>query len=286
MTAPNLPALLIRLVGREAFFIHYYRIFYWCVRRLGLGTAFNYGYSPRSKATTPDGPDAEPYQMEMYHQAALQVGEEGLRGRRVLEISCGMGGGLDYLKRRGGIGYAVALDRSFIAASLARLRFGLSALTGDARRLPFADRSFDVVVNVEASHLYFGDDFVKELARVLAPGGSVLMTDFRYGTPAECEQALRDVFGKADFDVVQFRDTTSNVVAACEADTVRRESLLATVPWPLRSLGRRWIGTERSDDYLDLRAGRSMYFILAARLRGLSLPAEQVRLSPHAAPPS
>ena len=277
---------MIRLVGREVFFVHYYRIYYWCVRRLGLGTAFNYGYAPHANATTADWSTAEPYQMEMYHQAALQLGDDGLRGKRVLKISCGMGGGLDGLRRRCGIGYAVGLDRSFIAASEARRRFGVSALAGDARHLPFADHSFDVVINVEASHLYFGDEFVRELARVLVPGGSVLMTDFRYGTSTECEQALRDAFGEAGFEVVQFRDTTGNVVAACEADAARRESLLAALPWPLRTLGRPWIGTRQSDDYLDLSAGRSMYFILAARLRELSLPAEPARLSLHAAPPS
>lgn len=153
ITASHVLAFVIRLVGREVFFVHYYRIFYWCVRQSGLGTAFNYGYSPL-EATTADGHYAEPYQIEMYHRAALQLGGDGLRGKHVLEISCGMGGGLDHLRRRGGIGYAVALDRSFIAASHARRRFGLSALAGDARRLPFADRCFDVVINIEASHLY------------------------------------------------------------------------------------------------------------------------------------
>src|SRR4051795_12866724 len=154
MTASDVLAFFIRLVGREVFFVHYYSICYWWIRRLGLVTAFNYGYAPQSKTTAPEEPNAEPYQMEMYHQAALQVGEGGLRGKRVLEISCGMGGGLNYLRRRWGIGYAVAIDRSFIAANQARRRFGLNALTGDARRLPFADRSFDVVINIEASHLY------------------------------------------------------------------------------------------------------------------------------------
>jgi len=267
MTVQNVLALLLRLLGRDAFFVHYYRIVYWCVRQFGLGTAFNYGYAPLSQTPTPNGPIAEPYQMEMYHQVALQLGDEGLRGKRLLEISCGMGGGLDHLKRRYGIGTAVGIDRSFIAAGQARRRFGLSVLTGDARRLPFTDDSFDVVINVEASHLYFGDDFVRELGRVLTRGGSVLMTDIRYETLPECEQALRDAFDRWGFEVVQFRDATRNIVAACEADSTRRESLLATLPWPLPNFGRPWIGTTRSDDYLDLRAGRAVYFILEARLR-------------------
>ncbi len=251
-------------MGSEAYHLSYYRIFYWWVGRATPVTAANYGYAPLSPSTASDA-RAETYQMEMYHQAALQAGEQGLRGRRVLEISCGLGGGLDHLKRRHGIGQATGLDRSTIAIRHAAKRFGLSTLAGDARSLPFADGSFDVVVNIEASHLYYGREFLGELARVLAPGGTVVMADFRYRAPPECERELRDDFAAVGFDVSQFRDITANVVAACEGDAPRREALLAAAPWLLRKLGRPWIGTETSVDYLDMRAGRAMCFMLAAR---------------------
>jgi SAM-dependent methyltransferase len=48
-------------------------------------------------------------------------------------------------------------------------------LRGDARALPFADASFDSVVNLFSSFGYFGEAGDKrvllEIARVLAPGG-------------------------------------------------------------------------------------------------------------------
>jgi ubiquinone/menaquinone biosynthesis C-methylase UbiE len=71
---------------------------------------------------------------------------------------------------------------------------GLDFVHGDAEDLPFADQSFDAVVNVEASHLYpHFPRFLAEVARVLAPGGHFLYADFRrrHGL-AEWEAALAD----------------------------------------------------------------------------------------------
>jgi ubiquinone/menaquinone biosynthesis C-methylase UbiE len=49
---------------------------------------------------------------------------------------------------------------------------GLDFVQGNVEDLPFADQSFDAVINVEASHLYFRfPRFLAEVARVLRPGG-------------------------------------------------------------------------------------------------------------------
>jgi fatty-acid O-methyltransferase len=69
---------------------------------------------------------------------------------------------------------------------------GLDFVQGDACNLPFPDRSFDAVVNVEASQLYSSfPRFLAEVERVLRPGGHFLYTDFRW-VPliAEWEQDL------------------------------------------------------------------------------------------------
>src|SRR4029077_10684974 len=56
--------------------------------------------------------------------------------------------------------------------------------TGDARRLPFADASFDVVLSSMALHNIYNEGerqtAVREIARVLAPGGRVLIVDVRH----------------------------------------------------------------------------------------------------------
>ena len=56
----------------------------------------------------------------------------------------------------------------------------LNFVHGDAQDLPFDNATFDVVINVEASHGYPDfPRFLAEVQRVLRPGGHFLYTDFR-----------------------------------------------------------------------------------------------------------
>jgi SAM-dependent methyltransferase len=56
--------------------------------------------------------------------------------------------------------------------------------TGDARELPFPDASFDVIVSTAAIHNIYDDAgrerAVREIARVLKPGGRVVLADLRH----------------------------------------------------------------------------------------------------------
>lgn len=66
--------------------------------------------------------------------------------------------------------------------------------TGDARQLPFPDASFEVVLSSMALHNIYDpgerQTAVREIARVLAPGGRVLIVDVRH-TPGYAA-TLRD----------------------------------------------------------------------------------------------
>ncbi len=69
------------------------------------------------------------------------------------------------------------------AASPHAARIGL--VRGDAKRLPFADGCFDAVLsNTILHHVPEPADMLREVARVLAPGGALLVRDlFRPPTP-------------------------------------------------------------------------------------------------------
>ncbi len=64
--------------------------------------------------------------------------------------------------------------------------------TGDARKLPFDDASFDVVLSSMALHNIYNagerQTAVREIARVLKSGGRVLILDVRHtnNTPPPC----------------------------------------------------------------------------------------------------
>ena len=135
------------------------------------------------------------YFIQLYHRTATQV---DLSGKRVLEVSCGHGGGASYLTRTLNPASYTGLDLNPAGIEFCRKRHNLAGLDfvhGDAETLPFADQSFDAVINVEASHLYpHFSRFLAEVARVLRPGGHFLYADLRrrQGDIAEWEAALAD----------------------------------------------------------------------------------------------
>jgi ubiquinone/menaquinone biosynthesis C-methylase UbiE len=107
-------------------------------------------------------------------------------GQRVLDVGCGSGAVTRDLARRVGPGgLAVGLDPSPALLAVARelaheagLGDRVAFREGDARRLPFADGSFDAAVCVTVlSHVPEGEAAIPELVRVLRPGGRVGVFD-------------------------------------------------------------------------------------------------------------
>ena len=109
------------------------------------------------------------------HALLRWLGED-LRGLRVLDVAAGDGYWAAQARGRGA--RAVALDLA--SAKLTRGR-QLSAppalIRGDALALPFADASFDRVMSICAiEHFDDGARALDEMARVLAPGGELVMS--------------------------------------------------------------------------------------------------------------
>jgi SAM-dependent methyltransferase len=118
---------------------------------------------------------------------------------QVLDVGCGRGLLLVGAAKRLTTGRATGIDvwqaedlsgnRPEAAVENAR-REGVAdrveVRTADMRQLPFADGSFDVVVSRAAVHnLYAATDraqAIREVARVLKPGGRALIADIRHGT--------------------------------------------------------------------------------------------------------
>src|SRR5262249_52281281 len=115
----------------------------------------------------------------------------------VLDVGCGRGLMLIGAARRLTSGRATGLDlwqsedltgnrpeATLENARLAKVADRVDVKTGDMRRMPFADRSFDVIVSNVAIHNVYEregrDRTMKEIARVLKPGGRVVIHDIRH----------------------------------------------------------------------------------------------------------
>lgn len=92
-------------------------------------------------------------------------------GLRILDIGCGAGANALELSAHGAV---TASDRSLDALSYVRSRGIASVVAAEAPRLPFADGCFDLVTAYDViEHVEDDVGFVRELARVLAPGGTL-----------------------------------------------------------------------------------------------------------------
>lgn len=105
-------------------------------------------------------------------------------GARVLEVGCGSGVRLAWLQQNMGL-ECHGIDPSDIAVSQANSA-GVHAQVGTADQLPFADKSFDVVIFGFCLYLCDRDDLFKiaaEADRVLKSPGWLLIKDFYSPTP-------------------------------------------------------------------------------------------------------
>jgi SAM-dependent methyltransferase len=111
-------------------------------------------------------------------------------GARVLEVGCGPGHLSIRLARQHGLNVTgLDLDPAMIERARANAdrsedsdKRGPSFLVGDVAALPFPDESFDLVVSTMSMH-HWADPTsgMAEIDRVLRPGASALIWDFRPG---------------------------------------------------------------------------------------------------------
>lgn len=122
-----------------------------------------------------DGATTSPMRMQAMRAALDQVGQP----RRILEVGTGTAAGAAAIAERFPDAEVTGVDLSSEMIERARAKVPAARFeVGDAARLPFPDGSFDLVAQNNVP-VYF-----KELARVTAPGGAVLITStFGPATP-------------------------------------------------------------------------------------------------------
>ena len=218
------------------------------------GVSFlNYGFEEEPPMNIPLRPEDEPDRacIQLYHHVATQ---SPLTGKDVLEVSCGHGGGAAYLTRTLSPRSYTGLDLNPAGIRLCQQRHrmeGLEFTTGDAGNLPFADNTFDAVINVEASHCYPAfARFLSEVARVLRPGGRFLYADFRF---ADRIAAWDAALASAPLRMVGSRNINAEVRRGIDRNSARSLELVQRhLPRVLHSLGRQFAGLEGSPIYQRL----------------------------------
>ena len=252
-----------RLKGR--LWKHWYR---YVDRRFGeQGAAFmNYGFAPAEGdgVELEAGDESDRYSLQLYHAVASPVPLEGLD---VLEMSCGRGGGASYVARYLKPRRLIGVDRTESAVASCRRNHpaaGLRFVCGDALGFPFADRSFDAVINVEASHCYPNvERFLASVHRVLKPGGHFLYADLRRVSELD---NWRTELGACGLEILEESEITPNVVRALELNDERLRRFISDVaPKRQQLLFQRFLGAKGTEIYEAFRSGRAKYVRFALK---------------------
>ncbi|HEU4768851.1 MAG TPA: class I SAM-dependent methyltransferase [Pyrinomonadaceae bacterium] len=157
-----------------------------------------------------------------------------LKGKDVLDIGCGAGGGAHFIRRNYEPKSVTAIDlipANIKAAEELGALPGLTFGVGDATSLQFPDNSFDVVVNIESSHSYSSiEKFLGEVKRVLRPGGVFLFADHRpikdeWG-PDRTLAALQNQIRETGLTILRDEDITPNINTASDLMNQGKEFML------------------------------------------------------------
>lgn len=152
-------------------------------------------------------------------------------GRRALDVACGTGRYLEILRARGAA-LAVGVDAS---TEMLRKARGLGAIArGDLRALPVASERFDLVVcGLAVGHVAALALVIAEMGRTLAPGGTLVYSDFHPFARLQGHARVFSVDGRT-FAIEHHVHLYGAHQAACQAAGLEieevRDAMSATEP--------------------------------------------------------
>ena len=131
-------------------------------------------------------------QYQRWHRRLLQqlAAEAGpLRGQRILDVCTGTGLVAARLAGAGAEGVALDLSTEMLHAAQRKLAQRAELVQGSAIRLPFLDGAFDAVVfTYLLRYVDAPDTALRELARIVRPGGTLASLEF-YLPPSSLARA-------------------------------------------------------------------------------------------------
>jgi SAM-dependent methyltransferase len=156
----------------------------------------------------------------------------------IVDVGCGRGTYLAELRRRGHIGPLVGLD---LSRGMARISGSYApTAVADVRALPLRPGVADVVLCMHMLyHVPDAPSAIRELRRVLAPGGTVLVATNSVGHNEEARtvltRAAEEVSGgpvRRVWDTSRFSTDVARAALATEFDEVRVHDLTDSFPVP------------------------------------------------------
>jgi len=197
------------------------------------------------------------YSIQMYDHV---ISGANVNGSRVLEVGSGRGGGADFIVNRYHPKMYVGVDIAGNAVDFCREKYAngkLKFYQGNAESLQFDDDSFDVVLNLESSHCYPRvENFFGEVRRILKPGGTFLVADWRF---KDAVDLFREGILKTGLKLKKEEDISQNVLASLKYDNSRKKKMVNKLPKIIHKPFAEFAGLKGYRLYDDLENGRISY---------------------------
>jgi SAM-dependent methyltransferase len=225
---------------------------------------FNSGYHPppAGMPAPPPGSGAA-VQAALYHYAMCVLpGDIMPAPRSLLDIGCGLGGGLLHAARAFPQAGLAGIDQSRAAIRAARQRLAKAGVAAELRagrgdEIPFPAGSFDLVVSIGTVTYVGYPAFVRAAAPMVAPGGALSLTAGITDTPLLWTQARLAALGReTGLELRGFEDITERCLAAFAEQAAAHAALLRRLPPFLRGAAAEWAVLPGSRRLAMYEAGR------------------------------
>lgn len=239
--------------------------YYYSINHIDHLITNNYGYAPVDKEIEEYDIDLQ-YGMQLYKEVIKNHNGYVIKNNSsIVEISCGKGGGAGFITKNCLPAQFTGIDFSQKAIDFCSQQYreikNMNFICADAHKIPLQENSTDVVLNIEASHLYKDQNqFFNEVSRILRSGGKFLFADFRRINGQSINHLEKNI-SDYGFYIEEKKIVTDHIRAACMQASERRGELVNQVPWYLRKYFRQYAilnGTKKSQ---MLANGEIVYFI-------------------------
>jgi ubiquinone/menaquinone biosynthesis C-methylase UbiE len=148
--------------------------------------------------------------------------------KRLLDIGSGTGIGLKASSELLQTNFALGVDLVNKLVTNANRNFyikdNIIYIQSDAEHLPIGNESFDIITNLESSHVYpIIEHFFSEVERVLAPGGFFCYSDIYVPSKQQTQRLEAFVKTRKNLKIIQKLDLTKMVQASIYRHLIENE---------------------------------------------------------------
>lgn len=169
----------------------------------------------------------------------------------ILDVGCGRGGFLSYLRSLGKVSFFIGMDISYEGLLLVAPKEDILLINASYNKIPLLDKKIDCVFSIE-TNILTSEKAVEEVYRVLDTGGQFIIADFiQNDMIRSVEQRLRN-----SFEIKSKRDITQNVILAIEEKSNNWSNLAKQGFYTEENAG-----TVKSSHYQKIKSGEIGYYI-------------------------